>query len=88
MQHESTVNISTSLEDRIQEVIERDIKPFVLRDGGFVRFCGIDKGIVFIELSGACKTCSALDMTLKVGIERVLRKSFPDVRAVQLWKPT
>lgn len=66
-------------------VINEEIRPWVERDGGSIEYRDFQDGIVYIVLGGVCKTCPAIDLTLKIGIERSLRKSFREVRSVQLW---
>lgn len=75
-----------SLQIQIQDCIQHEIAPFVERDGGTVRFRAFEHGIVYVDFFGACTQCSALNITLKAGIERRLRKKFAEVKAVRLWQ--
>ncbi|MFM8840494.1 MAG: NifU family protein [bacterium] len=77
--------MTTELHMRIQEVIDQDIKPAIERDGGTIELVSIDEqGIVRVRLKGACSKCSASSITLHGGIERILRKRFPEVTSAQL----
>jgi len=69
---------------KIQDVIEKDIKGFIESDGGKIKFMGYEGGIVKVRLSGACAHCSAIDYTLKGGIEKILQLQLPEVKAVEL----
>ncbi|MCE2754978.1 MAG: NifU family protein [Ignavibacteriae bacterium] len=70
---------------RVQEVIDAEIKPMIERDGGSIELVSIDEtGIVKVRLSGACSKCSASSITLHGGIERILRKRFPEIQSAAL----
>lgn len=70
---------------RVQEVIELEIKPMIERDGGSIELISIDEqGIVKVRLNGACSKCSASSITLHGGIERILRKRFPEIQSAAL----
>lgn len=68
---------------KINEVIDR-VRPFLQRDGGDVQLVDItDDNIVKVKLMGACGSCPMSIMTLKGGIEAELKKSVPEVKAVE-----
>jgi len=70
---------------RVQEVIDLEIKQMIERDGGSIELVSIDEtGIVKVRLSGACSKCSASSITLHGGIERILRKRFPEIQSAAL----
>ncbi len=70
------------LEERVRTALE-DVRPSLLADGGDVEFVGVsDDGIVSVRLTGACGSCPMSTMTLKLGIEKYLRKEIPEVSAV------
>jgi Fe-S cluster biogenesis protein NfuA len=79
-------NVETSIEAGIEAIIARDIRPYIERDGGSIAFKEFRDGVVFVELSGACRSCSAHSITLKAGVERALRRAFREVRSVQAWQ--
>ncbi len=61
-----------------------EIRPALLADGGNVEFVDVnDEGDVLVRLQGACGSCPSATMTLKMGIERVLKERIPNVRSVQ-----
>jgi Fe-S cluster biogenesis protein NfuA len=71
---------------QIKEILDTQIRPSVARDGGDIVFDSYDKGIVFLRMHGACAGCPSSTVTLKNGIESMLRHYIPDVlevRAVQ-----
>lgn len=71
------------LKEQVQKVLN-DIRPSLQADGGDVELLEVTKeGIVKVKLTGACGTCPFAQMTLKAGIERLLKKEIPEVKEVQ-----
>jgi len=71
-----------SFEDKVTEVIET-IRPMLQGDGGDIELVGVDEdNSVRVRLQGACKGCPGAQMTLKNGVERLLREKVPEVKAV------
>ena len=58
------------------------IRPALQADGGDVELVGVDEGVVSVKLTGACNGCPMAAMTLKMGIERVLKGQIPEVKEV------
>ena len=58
------------------------IRPALQADGGDVELVGVDEGVVSLKLKGACDGCPMAAMTLKMGIERVLKGQIPEVKEV------
>lgn len=67
----------------IKELIETHIKNAVARDGGDIRFCGYDKGVVYLSLHGACQGCPSASATLKQGVENLLKHFIPQIQEVR-----
>ncbi len=60
------------------------IRPHLQADGGDVELVGVDgEGVVSVRLAGACRGCPGAIMTLKMGIERVLKEQVPEITSVQ-----
>jgi Fe-S cluster biogenesis protein NfuA len=59
------------------------IRPMLQRDGGDVELVEVDNGVVKVRLTGACKGCPMSQMTLKNGIERLLKQEVPGLTAVE-----
>ena len=75
--------VENNLEDRVRTTIEA-IRPAVQADGGDILFHGVDDGgLVTVELVGACVSCPASTLTLKAGIERILKDRVDGVTAVR-----
>lgn len=71
------------MREKVQEVIDK-IKPNLQADGGDVELIEItEDGIVKVKLLGACHGCPMAQMTLKNGIERLLKNAVPEVTAVE-----
>lgn len=67
--------------DKVQEVLDK-IRPRLQADGGDVELISVEDGIVTVRLTGACGGCPMATMTLKQGIERVLKSEIPEVKEV------
>ena len=68
---------------QIKELIETRVRPAVAQDGGDIVFHGFDRGIVYLHLRGACSGCPSSIVTLKNGIENLLKYYVPDVVEVR-----
>ena len=71
------------MEEKVKAAIEK-IRPMLKADGGDVELIGVSEdGIVQVRLQGACSGCPMSQMTLKNGIERVIKQEVPEVKAVE-----
>ena len=70
------------MEEQVREIIENKIKPLLQRDGGDIELVSVDNGTVKVRLQGACSGCPGAQMTLKMGIERLLREDIPELKEV------
>ena len=70
------------MKEKVQEVLDK-IKPSLQADGGDVELVDVKNGVVQVRLQGACKGCPMSQMTLKMGIERILKEQIPEVSEVQ-----
>jgi Fe-S cluster biogenesis protein NfuA len=72
------------MKEQVEEALEF-IRPALQNDGGDIELIGVDEesGIVTVRLVGACGACPMSQMTLKMGVERILKESIPDVVAVE-----
>ncbi|HEY1711055.1 MAG TPA: NifU family protein [Rhizomicrobium sp.] len=70
---------------QIRELIETRVRPAVAQDGGDIIYKGFDggSGVVYLHLQGSCAGCPSSTMTLKNGIENMLRHYVPEVNAVE-----
>lgn len=70
------------LEERVQAVLDL-VRPGIRDDGGDVELVSSDRGQVVLRFLGACVTCPSKSMTLRGGIERLLRERIPEVVSVE-----
>ena len=68
---------------QIRELIETRVRPAVAQDGGDIIYRGFQNGTVFLRLQGACSGCPSSTMTLKNGIEGLLKHYVPEVETVE-----
>lgn len=66
-------------EQKIIDILNEYILPAVSQDGGFITFEKYEEGIVYLKMRGACSGCPSSMLTLKAGIEALLKKMLPDV---------
>ena len=71
------------IEKQIIKVLDAKIRPAVARDGGDIKFKEFKDGIVTVELQGSCSGCPSSTMTLKQGVENLLKHYIPEVKVVE-----
>jgi len=69
------------MKEKVEAVLEQ-VRPALQADGGDVELVSVDDGVVSLKLKGACDGCPMAAMTLKMGIERVLKGQVPGVKEV------
>ena len=69
--------------EKITELLDTRIRPAVAQDGGDITFHTFEDGIVYLHMQGACAGCPSSTMTLKMGIENLLRHYIPEVTEVR-----
>ena len=67
----------------IISLLNARIRPAVARDGGDIKFCSFEQGIVYVEMLGHCAGCPYASQTLKEGVEKILQTYIPEVKAVK-----
>jgi Fe-S cluster biogenesis protein NfuA len=71
------------LKDKVQEALNK-VRPSLQADGGDVELVDVDDGgVVKVRLTGACSGCPMSQMTLKMGIEKILKQNVPEVSRVE-----
>ena len=70
------------IESKIIKILDTKIRPAVAKDGGDIKFKEFKDGIVKVQLQGSCSGCPSSTMTLKQGVENLLRHYIPDVKEV------
>jgi Fe-S cluster biogenesis protein NfuA len=71
------------LKEKIEDALDK-VRPALQADGGDVQFVDVDdEGVVTVKLTGACGGCPMSQMTLKMGIEKVLKQNVPEVNRVE-----
>ena len=70
------------MKQKVQEALDK-IRPMLQADGGDVELVDVEDGVVKVRLQGACAGCPMSQMTLKNGIEKLLKKEIPEVKSVE-----
>ena len=69
------------MQEKVQAVLDK-VRPSLQADGGDVKLVEVKDGVVKVKLTGACAGCPMSQMTLKNGIERILKREIPEVKEV------
>jgi Fe-S cluster biogenesis protein NfuA len=73
----------TRMREKVEAVIN-ELRPALQADGGDIELVDVtEEGIVKVRLQGACRGCPGATMTLKMGVERMLRQRIPEVKTVE-----
>ena len=81
--HASHEGPDSGIVGQIKELLDTRVRPAVAQDGGDITFHGFDRGIVYLHMQGACAGCPSSTLTLKMGIENLLRHYIPEVIEVR-----
>ncbi len=68
-------------EEKIINIINK-LRPFLINDGGDIKFIKYENNIVYIKMLGACAGCGLIDITLKEGVEAAIKEEIPNVKEV------
>ncbi len=80
---ENNLNNDDDTVKRIIDVLDTKIRPAVARDGGDIKFKSFEKGVVKVELQGSCSGCPSSLMTLKQGVQNLLKHYVKEVNSVE-----
>ena len=73
--------MNKTLKDNIEVALD-EIRPFLKNDGGDISLVSVDKKTVKVKFEGACSTCTVNQMTLKSGVEMIIKKHVPEIEDV------
>ena len=71
--------IEKKIKDKINE-----IRPFIINDGGDIKFSYFKNGVVYVKMFGTCKKCIFINETIKNQIEKILKKEIKEIKEVRL----
>jgi Fe/S biogenesis protein NfuA len=77
-----TFDTTSPLAAQVQSVLEHDVNPGIAAHGGQAQLVGVKDDVVFVAMGGGCQGCSMASVTLKQGIEQILKQAIPRIRAV------
>ena len=81
--HEIHDGPDSEIVKKITDLLDTRVRPAVAQDGGDITFQSFEEGIVYLHMQGACAGCPSSTMTLKMGIENLLRHYIPEVTEVR-----
>jgi Fe/S biogenesis protein NfuA len=70
------------LRTKVQDLIDNMINPAVANHGGWVELIDVQDKRVYLQMGGGCQGCGAADITLKAGIERLIKEELPEIEEV------
>ncbi|MBN2031177.1 NifU family protein [bacterium] len=70
------------MKEQVDKILEK-IRPSLQADGGDVELIDVEDGVVKVRLQGACRGCPMSQMTLKIGIEKILKEEIPEIKSVE-----
>jgi Fe-S cluster biogenesis protein NfuA len=70
------------MKEKVQKALDK-IRPMLQADGGDVELIDVEDGVVKVRLQGACAGCPMSQMTLKNGIEKMLKEEIPEIKSVE-----
>ena len=70
------------IKERVQHLLDTSINPGVAGHGGFVRLMDVQDNVVYLQMGGGCQGCGMADVTLKAGIESLIKEEIPEVAEV------
>jgi Fe-S cluster biogenesis protein NfuA len=74
---------TTTLKDRVEAMIAKEIRPLLQRDGGDIEILDVQDGVVRVRLQGTCSGCPTTVMSVVMGIEQELRKHLPEIEYLE-----
>ena len=77
------ISSSNEIEEKIKHILDTKIRPAVAKDGGDIKFKSYDNGVVKVELQGSCSGCPSSLMTLKQGVQNLLKHYIKEVQSVE-----
>jgi Fe/S biogenesis protein NfuA len=74
--------MSADLKSKVQDLIDTSINPAIAGHGGWVDLLDVKDNVVYLQMGGGCQGCGAADITLKAGIERLIKEEIPEIAEV------
>lgn len=78
-QYDSTMLPEAEIRRKVQRLLDGEINPALGTHGGWVELVDVRKNSVFLKMGGGCQGCASAKMTLKMGVEKVIRERIPEV---------
>ena len=78
----SITKISGTIEEQIQHVLDEEVNPMVASHGGVVSLLEVKNSNAYLECGGGCQGCGMIDVTLKQGVEVMIKEQIPEIEAI------
>ena len=73
----------TKMKERVQTLLDTTINPAVAMHGGEIHLIDVKDGVVYVSMAGGCQGCGAADVTLRAGVEQLIREEVPEVKELR-----
>ncbi len=73
-----------TINERVKSVIEKEVRPALMADGGDIELVSVEDGVVKVRLYGSCAGCPFRQMTLASGVEARIKEKVPEIERVEL----
>ncbi len=67
---------------KVEKIIDEHIRPMLMADGGDIKLIEVKEDIIKVQLTGACGSCPMSQLTLRQGVERMLKEYIPEIKSV------
>ncbi len=78
----ATPTLEGPLAERVKSVLETEINPAIASHGGFIKLVSVEDTEIYLEMGGGCQGCAMSRMTLRQGVERMVRQAVPEVTVI------
>ncbi len=80
---DTTTSTDKKIEKRkVEKIIDEHIRPMLMADGGDIKLIEVKEDIIKVQLTGACGSCPMSQLTLRQGVERMLKEYIPEIKSV------
>jgi len=81
-QYMNAMPTESEIRQKVQDLLEKEVNPALGMHGGFVELVDVKQNSVYLKLGGGCQGCGSAHLTLKMGIEKIIREQIPEVGEV------
>ena len=73
----------TEMKEKIKTLLDETINPAIAMHGGQIELIDVENAVVTVQMSGGCQGCGAAEVTLRAGVEQLLREEIPEIQEIR-----